>query len=305
MLPAASIVAVFVLVSRWLAVHRRSAAVKQWRPPTLIGSKVGTLWARSGGSGDTTIVLLHGLVASGDVFGAAYEVLAERRRLIIPDLLGFGRSLDESRTSFGIDDHLDALDDLVDRIAGGAGRVVVCGHSLGGAIAARWALRRSAPVESVVTWGAPVYRSPEAARGEIRASGFMGRLFVFDAALARRACAWNCRHRHAAGLVAAASEPSYPVALARQASLHTWPAYVGSVEEVVLGTDWAATVAGLDDRAIPIVLARGACDSIGDPSLVAELASAHDNVRVVVHETADHRLPLTDAPWCLETLGIE
>ena len=46
----------------------------------------------------------------GDIFGAGFDRLAERHRVVVPDLLGFGRSLDEARTAFSVEAHLDALD---------------------------------------------------------------------------------------------------------------------------------------------------------------------------------------------------
>jgi pimeloyl-ACP methyl ester carboxylesterase len=45
------------------------------------------------GSGERAFVLLHGLVTSSDTFGSSYDRLASYARLVVPDLLGFGRSM--------------------------------------------------------------------------------------------------------------------------------------------------------------------------------------------------------------------
>ena len=71
---------------------------------------------RHGGSANPVVVLLHGLVATGDVFGAAFDPIADQATLVVPDLLGFGRSLDDSRERFTPDDHLDALDEMLDAL---------------------------------------------------------------------------------------------------------------------------------------------------------------------------------------------
>jgi pimeloyl-ACP methyl ester carboxylesterase len=42
---------------------------------------------RTAGDGETAIVLLHGLPASGDTFGAAFDALARHGQLVVPDLL--------------------------------------------------------------------------------------------------------------------------------------------------------------------------------------------------------------------------
>lgn len=53
----------------WTTRHRdRTGGV--WALPVLPGRRWGRLYARSGGDGPSGVLLLHGLVATGDVFGA-------------------------------------------------------------------------------------------------------------------------------------------------------------------------------------------------------------------------------------------
>jgi pimeloyl-ACP methyl ester carboxylesterase len=52
---------------------------------------LGTLATRTLGQG-RTILLLHGLVGSGRYWGGDFDALANSGRLVVPDLLGFGRS---------------------------------------------------------------------------------------------------------------------------------------------------------------------------------------------------------------------
>ena len=205
----------------WTYRHSRSAAVANWSPSALPGQTTGPLYARTGGDGDRAVVLLHGLVSSGEVFGAAYDPLADTHyRVVVPDLLGFGRSIDEARTEFGVEDHLDALDELADRTGLFDRRWTVAAHSMGSALALRWAARHRHRIDRVVCWGAPIYRSPEAARTQISGSA-MTRLFALDTRWAERACAISCNHRRAAGWLAAGLAPTLPVAVARAASVHT------------------------------------------------------------------------------------
>jgi haloacetate dehalogenase len=53
--------------------------------------KIGDLSVLAGGEGEP-VVLLHGIPGSAFAWESAGMLLAERYRLIIPDLLGFGRS---------------------------------------------------------------------------------------------------------------------------------------------------------------------------------------------------------------------
>ncbi len=97
----------------WATRHLRSPSVQHWRRSALGSDRIGQLHVRHGGNGDTVTVLLHGLVATGDVFGAAFDPITEAATLVVPDLLGFGRSLDEERTAFPVEDHLDTLDETL------------------------------------------------------------------------------------------------------------------------------------------------------------------------------------------------
>lgn len=81
----------------WLIRHRSSRAVRCWRLGDGTHRIAGELSVRAMGDGDRAVILLHGLTASGDYFGAEYDRLADHAQLVIPDLLGFGRSLDEPR----------------------------------------------------------------------------------------------------------------------------------------------------------------------------------------------------------------
>ncbi len=48
----------------WQVRQRQSRAVQSWRPSTVPGRRGGPLHVRAAGSGDDTVVLLHGLVAT-------------------------------------------------------------------------------------------------------------------------------------------------------------------------------------------------------------------------------------------------
>lgn len=77
--------------------------------------------------------------------------------------------------------------DLADR------PLVIGAHSMGAALALRWAARRGAGVERIVCWGAPVYSDANAVDEALVSTGLMARLFAADTRWARRACEWNWR----------------------------------------------------------------------------------------------------------------
>ena len=279
------------VAAAWTIAHRRSPAVHRWQPSTLPHARTDRLAYRHGGpdSSTSTVLLLHGMVATGDVFGTTPDFLARSKRVLVPDLLGFGRSLDEARSDFSTDAHLDALDELLDHAAP-TGPVAIGAHSMGSAIALRLAARHAGRVERVVCIGSPIWPTPDSARNSLGRLGTMSRALLFDEAVARRICHFNCEHRTIAGYLSAIAAPRWPIPIARQASLHTWPAYIQTLTDQIIECPWDQLIADLDVAAIPVTLIRGSRDPIGDPDHSTALADNHANVTARIVE-GDHTLP--------------
>lgn len=288
--------------SAWWLRHRGSLIVQRWEPSTVPVTGFGSLHARVAGDGDRAFVLLHGLVSTGDVFGASFDRLANSGRLVVPDLLGFGRSLDESRDAFTVEAHLDALDDLAERTGLFERRWTIGAHSMGSALAMRWAARHHERVDKLVCWGAPVFPSPEIARSRI--TGSMARLLVLDTRAAEFVCRVSCSHRRSFGRLAMLLEPRLPRDLARSVSLHTWAAYRDALSHFVIDADWPALLDDLDRLDIPIEMVWGTADPVGDPDLARQLTanSASASVRAVLD--ADHYLPMSHPDICLSQLRL-
>lgn len=270
-----------------------------WRPGGGERRQAGELWARTSGDGEPALVLLHGITASGDVFGAGWDQLRSGGSVVVPDLLGFGRSMDESRSDFSLDAHLVALEGMLAELDRCAAPVTLVGHSLGGLLALYWAARRER-VEKVVVFCGPLYEDSAEADERIREMGWMERLFALEGPIAVGMCAWMCRHRSLAQGLTVALEPHWPVRIARCGVRHTWSSYLGAMNGVIRHGGWRAALAALEDAQVPVVLAEGAGDPVPVPGRSAALAAEHANVRAVTHPTADHELPITHPAWCVE-----
>ena len=286
----------------WLVRHRRSAAVRRWEPPAISGARHGQLHARVGGDGDDAVVMLHGMVSTGDVFGRAYDRLADTGRLVVPDLLGFGRSMDTSRMSFSPDAHLDALDELAERTGLFERRWTIGAHSMGSALAMLWAARHADRVDRLVCWGAPMYDSPRTARARINGSR-MARLVLLDPTWAERTCAISCRYRGGMGVLTALIEPDLPIPIARTVTQHSWSAYRDGMRYLVLEPDWEELHNHLTERGVEILLAWGTKDPVGDPELGRTLSASSPRSRTVLVPGADHYLPMTHDATCLGHLA--
>ncbi|HEX7023798.1 MAG TPA: alpha/beta fold hydrolase, partial [Gemmatimonadales bacterium] len=99
------------------------------------------------GTGDTTILLLHGFGESLTTWRAVFDPLASRMRTVAIDLPGFGGS-GKPDTVYSLPAMTERLSRFID--ANTSGPLVVIGHSMGGELAASLALARPDRVRLLV-----------------------------------------------------------------------------------------------------------------------------------------------------------
>jgi len=101
------------------------------------------------------LVLLHGGLGNGEMFGPNLDTLAAERQVILPDLQGHGRTADIDRP---LDVRLmgDDIAALIDHL--GLERPDVVGYSLGGGVAMQVAFRHPEKVGRLVSISAGIRR---------------------------------------------------------------------------------------------------------------------------------------------------
>jgi pimeloyl-ACP methyl ester carboxylesterase len=101
------------------------------------------------------MILLHGGLGSGEMFGPALPLLAEHHQVIVPDLQGHGRTADIDRP---IDIRLmaDDMAALIDHLK--LGKPDVVGYSLGGGVALQTALKYPQKIRRLVAVSANIRR---------------------------------------------------------------------------------------------------------------------------------------------------
>ncbi|MEP1124667.1 MAG: alpha/beta fold hydrolase [Ilumatobacter sp.] len=284
----------------WQAMHRSSSLVRRWGPSAFPRRGAGPLSVLDSGTtgrdDERTIVFLHGLGATGDYFGAFYDGLSRRNRVVIIDLLGFGHSLDETRSEFGIDDHVAALDAALDSLGVTDQPVVLAAHSMSTAIALTWADRNSERTGHVYLWGPPIYPDDVAAQAVAKEYGPMGRLFALDAKWAERACRLSCSNRDVSGRVMALMAPRWPTQISRVAGRHTWEAYHLSLRNLIFEFDWSRVL----PAGVPVTVFHGANDPIGDQAHIAKMIG---RAKIAEVPGADHHVALQHPQLLFDALG--
>ena len=150
-------------------VHRRSTTMKtDWATETKGTGQYAEvngikLYYETHGAG-RPLILLHGGLGSGEMFGPILPVLAEHHQVVTVDLQGHGRTADIDRP---IDIRLLAGDiaALIDHL--GLAKPDVVGYSLGGGVALQTAAQYPAKVRRLVVASANI--RPDAIYPEIRA----------------------------------------------------------------------------------------------------------------------------------------
>src|SRR5256884_2452517 len=118
------------------------------------------------------MILLHGGLGSGEMFGPVLPLLAERHQVVAVDLQGHGRTADIDRP---VDVRLmaDDIAALIDHL--GLDRPDLVGYSLGGGVALQTAVKYPAKVRRLVAASANIPRDaiyPEilAQQGQVKAA---------------------------------------------------------------------------------------------------------------------------------------
>lgn len=153
------------LPTRRTPLARRRLSTPEWWVPMGLRAETSDVggyrihWVHAGTGGET-VVLLHGLSGSSRWWQRNIAALADRRRVVIPDVIGFGRSRAPGR--------LPGMPELADRFAEwmaslGDDPVHLVGHSMGGHLAIHLAARHPRLIRRLVlvdAAGIPRERTP-------------------------------------------------------------------------------------------------------------------------------------------------
>jgi pimeloyl-ACP methyl ester carboxylesterase len=138
----------------------RVAAVAQTTPApaerdaTVFGMKIHYVEAGTG----PVVVLLHGLGGSTASWAFNVSALAQKYRVIVPDQIGFGRS-DKPTINYRVATYVDFLDKFLDELK--VERASLVGNSMGGWIAAAYAVAHPARVDKLVLADAAGFAPPK------------------------------------------------------------------------------------------------------------------------------------------------
>jgi pimeloyl-ACP methyl ester carboxylesterase len=199
-------------------------------------------------------------------------------RMIVPDLLGFGRS-PWPVVDYSVEDHIEALrrtvgPQLEDQ------QTIIVGHSMGAILAVEYARRHPGEVKGLILLNPPIFESEAEARKQIHEMSSMAAAFSLNRVLARASCDVLCAARPLFWHLAPSLERDVPAEVARHAVLHRWESFDGSLRRVVLTARLGQAVQSIEGT--PVVFIPGNDDPVTETERVRNVAAAIDaGVQVV------------------------
>jgi pimeloyl-ACP methyl ester carboxylesterase len=133
-------------------------------------------YEEDGDPGGPPLLLVHGLMSSTAVWAAPRAVLAQRFRLLMPDLVGHGYSERREDFSMALADQAEVVLALLDTL--GIERTAVLGHSMGGGVAALLAAHHPERVERLILADSVCYPFPMPLKARLGLIPGLGRLIV-------------------------------------------------------------------------------------------------------------------------------
>lgn len=236
------------------------------------------------GPGVPVVVLLHGLLMDRHMWSGQLERLASLTRVVAIDGPGHGESAPPP--PFTLDAHADALAFALDAIR--APRAIVIGHSWGGMVALRLALRHRARVAALAL--VDTSARPEPALRRLKYLGFIALYRV--AGMPR----WLARAEVGPllfGPALLAREPWHADDLVHRLNAADRAGVARAARAVLLGRGDVADLLG--QVAAPTLLVCGTEDRSTPPAYTAELGAAIPRARVEWIEGAGHTTPI-EAP---------
>jgi pimeloyl-ACP methyl ester carboxylesterase len=134
------------------------------------------------GKGSETVVLLHGVGASGKKWRTLAQLLDTKSwRVIVPDLLGFGKSPTPQWSDYSVQEHAKAVLKTLQKLRAGQPLTIVA-HSMGCLIAAHIAASQPGLVKRLILYEPPLYADNPDFPAHMRRRQYYFALYEFIAA---------------------------------------------------------------------------------------------------------------------------
>ncbi|MEM6618305.1 MAG: alpha/beta fold hydrolase [Pseudomonadota bacterium] len=298
--------AVGALTILWFTRQPMTARVRRLAPGQFAKLKSGAVhyaWHGPKGSPRPVLVLIHGLTNPSFIWRDMLPALtAAGYRVLVYDHFGRGFS-DRPWTQYDMDFYVTALDELLDKL-GVTGAVDVLGYSMGGGIAAAFAVRRPDRVRRVALLAPVGFLDPR--------PDFMARWPILGDAVSFVLGGWLMRRAARRVAEEESLDPGILRLQLRETRFAGYTAAVLSSNRHVIFHDQTEDHRILRDRAVPVAAIFGAADPLVTETSALRLRQVNRAVEMTQVAGAGHSLAVTHSTpvthalrQFLETPGAE
>lgn len=240
------------------------------------------------------MLFLHGLAGSGRFWQKVAKEIASDHEVIVPDLLGFGRS-PWPDVAYTLNDHLAALDRLLEDHGLLSRTFDIVGHSMGAVLGAELAASHREVVKHVVLVSLPYFKSEPDASAWVGGLGRLARMTLEGSWKGRLACRVMCSLRPLLKLTAPRFAPYLPGAIVQDFFQHNFTSVSGSLNNVIVRHRLDPALEALWQT--PVTLIHGVRDVTAPLDPVAELVKAFPGWQLEAVPEGDHLLPIEMSDW--------
>lgn len=234
------------------------------------------------------IVFLHGLAGSAASWGAPFRQIANSHRVLLVDVLGFGRS-PKPAIGYTLQDHIAALHATL--LLHNAEQAHVVGHSMGALLALAFAAHQPTHVEGLTLLAMPWYSSEAEARTKIAEQSLFNRWLALETPLARIACSAMCHLRPWLMPLMPRLVRDVPSEVAKDVLRHNWLSYSRSLKHLIIELRPAELLPLVN---VPLLFIQGLKDKTAPPAPVASGIEGYANAQLQTID-AGHYMIFTHA----------
>lgn len=241
------------------------------------------------------ILFLHGITGSRRYWRRKVRPLANRWRLILPDLLGFGLS-PKPHVEYRMDVFRDTVRGLVEELDLARKPISIVGHSLGGLVALEYAARHAAHVQRMVILSLPRFHDKETAHSVFwRGSPHYRRL------LNQHSLAETVAQMKRTGLeVTLRYMFRFPWSVLADSHRFTMQSLTSTLDHCLLNYQVDGILPQVP--AVPTILIHGERDSVAPLAHLADLATIYPHLRITTMPGTGHHVFLTHTKQCLSLM---
>lgn len=232
---------------------------------------------------------MPGMLGSTRFWRIIAEKLSKDHRVILIDLLGFGRSPKPKNIEYTLQDHVECIAKTLQNI-GMKDKATLIGHSMGALLALAYAAKNNDKVKKLVLTSPPIFKSKEEAKENIIAYSALPKVFLYGP-ISRITCKLVCNFSYPiAKHIVTFFLRELPRDVASDTLLHTWYSYSLTLKHVVEDQDVFQTIKDID---VPIHILYGENDPRVNEEYLHTVKKLNTQVTMKKIQSAGHMLPLT------------